>query len=259
MEPEIGSRSRAPSLRLDGQVAVVTGAGRGIGGGCAIALAEAGADVTLMARSRSELEETAREVGAIGQNVQPIVCDVTDSRQVEEVVGFLEEVDILVNNAGTNVPEPFLEVSEKSLDEMLAVNVKGVFLVAQAAARNMVERGESGSIVNISSQMGHVGAPRRTVYCATKHAVEGLTKAMAVELAPHNVRVNSVAPTFVETPMTKPLLEDETLREDTLSRIPLGRLGRVEDVTGAVLFLASPAAGLITGASLLVDGGWTAQ
>jgi NAD(P)-dependent dehydrogenase (short-subunit alcohol dehydrogenase family) len=191
--------------------------------------------------------------------VQSAVCDVTDSRQVGEAVDFLEQVDILVNNAGTNVPEPFLEVSEDNLDRMLAVNVKGVFLVAQAAARRMVERGEGGSIINVSSQMGHVGAPRRTVYCATKHAVEGLTKAMAVELAPHKVRVNSVAPTFVETPMTKPLLEDETLREDTLSRIPLGRLGRVEDVTGAVLFLASPAAGLITGASLLVDGGWTAQ
>ena len=191
--------------------------------------------------------------------MQSAVCDVTDSRQVEEAVDFLEQVDILVNNAGTNVPEPFLEVSEDNLDRMLAVNVKGVFLVAQAAARRMVERGEGGSIINISSQMGHVGAPRRTVYCATKHAVEGLTKAMAVELAPHKVRVNSVAPTFVETPMIKPLLEDETLREDTLSRIPLGRLGRVEDVTGAVLFLASPAAGLITGASLLVDGGWTAQ
>jgi NAD(P)-dependent dehydrogenase (short-subunit alcohol dehydrogenase family) len=191
--------------------------------------------------------------------VQSAVCDVTDSRQVGEAVDFLEQVDILVNNAGTNVPEPFLEVSEDNLDRMLAVNVKGVFLVAQAAARRMVKRGEGGSIINISSQMGHVGAPRRTVYCATKHAVEGLTKAMAVELAPHKVRVNSVAPTFVETPMTKPLLEDETLREDTLSRIPLGRLGRVEDVTGAVLFLASPAAGLITGASLLVDGGWTAQ
>ena len=191
--------------------------------------------------------------------MESAVCDVTDSRQVEEAVDFLEQVDILVNNAGTNVPEPFLEVSEDNLDRMLAVNVKGVFLVAQAAARRMVERGEGGSIINVSSQMGHVGAPRRTVYCATKHAVEGLTKAMAVELAPHNVRVNSVAPTFVETPMTKPLLEDETLREDTLSRIPLGRLGRVEDVTGAVLFLASPAAGLITGASLLVDGGWTAQ
>jgi NAD(P)-dependent dehydrogenase (short-subunit alcohol dehydrogenase family) len=191
--------------------------------------------------------------------VQSAVCDVTDSRQVGEAVDFPEQVDILVNNAGTNVPEPFLEVSEDNLDRMLAVNVKGVFLVAQAAARRMVERGEGGSIINISSQMGHVGAPRRTVYCATKHAVEGLTKAMAVELAPHKVRVNSVAPTFVETPMTKPLLEDETLREDTLSRIPLGRLGRVEDVTGAVLFLASPAAGLITEASLLVDGGWTAQ
>ena len=191
--------------------------------------------------------------------MQSAVCDVTDSRQVEEAVDFLEQVDILVNNAGTNVPEPFLDVSEDNLDRMLAVNVKGVFLVAQAAARCMVERGEGGSIINISSQMGHVGASRRAVYCATKHAVEGLRKAMAVELAPHNVRVNSVAPTFVETPMTKPLLEDETLREDTLSRIPLGRLGRVEDVTGAVLFLASPAAVLITGASLLVDGGWTAQ
>jgi NAD(P)-dependent dehydrogenase (short-subunit alcohol dehydrogenase family) len=191
--------------------------------------------------------------------VWSIVCDVTDSRQVEEAVDFLEQIDILVNNAGTNVPEPFLEVSEENLDKMLAVNVKGVFLVAQAAARRMVERGEGGSIINVSSQMGHVGAPKRTVYCATKHAVEGLTKAMAVELATHNVRVNSVAPTFVETPMTKPFLKDEAFREDTLSRIPMGRLGRVEDVTGAVLFLASPAAGLITGASLLVDGGWTAQ
>ena len=248
-----------PSLRLHSRVAVVTGAGRGIGRGCAIALAEAGADVVLMARSRSELEGTACEVRATGQNVQSIVCDVTDSRQVEEAVDFLEQIDILVNNAGTNVPEPFLEVSEENLDKMLAVNVKGVFLVSQAAARRMVERGESGSIINISSQMGHVGASRRTVYCATKHAVEGLTKAMAVELASHNVRVNSVAPTFIETPMTKPLPEDQTFKEDTLSRIPLGRLERVEDVTGAVVFLASPAAGLITGASLLVDGGWTAQ
>jgi NAD(P)-dependent dehydrogenase (short-subunit alcohol dehydrogenase family) len=237
----------------------VTGAGRGIGRGCAITLAKAGADVALIARSRGELEETACDVRAIGQNVWSIVCDVTDSRQVEEAVDFLEQIDILVNNAGTNVPEPFLEVSEENLDKMLAVNVKGVFLVAQAAARRMVERGEGGSIINVSSQMGHVGAPKRTVYCATKHAVEGLTKAMAVELATHNVRVNSVAPTFVETPMTKPFLKDEAFREDTLSRIPLGRLGRVEDVTSAVLFLASPAAGLITGASLLVDGGWTAQ
>ena len=166
----------------------MTGAGRGIGRGCAITLAKAGADVALMARSRNELEDTAREVRSIGQNVQSIVCDVTDSRQVEEAVDFLEQIDVLVNNAGTNVPEPFLEVSEETLDRMLAVNVKGVFLVAQAAARRVVERGKGGSIINISSQMGHVGAPRRTVYCATKHAVEGLTKAMAVELAPHSVR-----------------------------------------------------------------------
>jgi NAD(P)-dependent dehydrogenase (short-subunit alcohol dehydrogenase family) len=188
-----------------------------------------------------------------------MVCDVTDPRQVREAVNSLERVDILVNNAGTNVPEPFLKVSEENLDKVLAINVKGVFLAAQAAARRMVEQHEEGSIINISSQMGHVGAPNRTVYCATKHAVEGLTKAMAVELAPHKVRVNSVAPTFVETPMTKPFLEDEELRQDILSRIPFGRLGRVEDVTGAVVFLASPAAALITGTSLIVDGGWTAQ
>lgn len=259
MQPESEANPQTPSLRLDGRMAMVTGAGRGIGRGCAIALAKAGADLTLMARSPGELEETACEVRATGQNVQSIVCNVTDSRQVEEAVDFLKQVDVLVNNAGTNVPEPFLEVSEENLDRVLAVNVKGVFLVAQSAARRMVEHGEGGSIINVSSQMGHVGAPRRTVYCATKHAVEGLTKAMAVELAPHNVRVNSVAPTFVETPMTKPFLEDETFRENTLSQIPLGRFGRVEDVTGAVVFLASPAAGLITGASLLVDGGWTAQ
>jgi NAD(P)-dependent dehydrogenase (short-subunit alcohol dehydrogenase family) len=259
LQPESEANPQTPSLRLDGRMAMVTGAGRGIGRGCAIALAKAGADLTLMARSRSELEETACEVRATGQNVQSVVCDVTDSHQVEEAVDFLEQIDVLVNNAGTNVPEPFLEVSEENLDRVLAVNVKGVFLVAQSAARRMFEHGEGGSIINVSSQMGHVGAPRRTVYCATKHAVEGLTKAMAVELAPHNVRVNSVAPTFVETPMTKPFLEDETFRENTLSQIPLGRFGRVEDVTGAVVFLASPAAGLITGASLLVDGGWTAQ
>jgi NAD(P)-dependent dehydrogenase (short-subunit alcohol dehydrogenase family) len=139
------------------------------------------------------------------------------------------------------------------------VNVKGTFLTTQAAARRMVAAGTGGAIVNLSSQMGHVGAPRRSVYCATKHAVEGLTKALAVELAPHGIRVNSVAPTFVETPMTAPFLADEEFRADVLERIPLGRIGTVEDVVGAVLFLASPAAALVTGTSLLVDGGWTAQ
>jgi NAD(P)-dependent dehydrogenase (short-subunit alcohol dehydrogenase family) len=244
---------------VSGRVAVVTGAGRGIGRGCAIALAESGADVVAIARTRQEVESVAEEVEALGRGARAVVCDVTNARRLELVMRSLERVDVLVNAAGTNVPEPFLDVAESSLDALLAVNVKGTFLATQAAARRMVAAGNGGAIVNLSSQMGHVGAPRRSVYCATKHAVEGLTKALAVELAPHGIRVNAVAPTFVETPMTAPFLADEEFRADVLERIPLGRVGSVSDVAGAVVFLASPAAGLVTGASLLVDGGWTAQ
>ena len=241
------------------RVAVVTGAGRGIGRGCAIALAESGADVVAIARTRREVESVAEEVEALGRGARAVVCDVTNARRLERVMRSLERVDVLVNAAGTNVPEPFLDVAESSLDALLAANVKGTFLATQAAARRMVAAGNGGAIVNVSSQMGHVGAPRRSVYCATKHAVEGLTKALAIELAPHGIRVNSVAPTFVETSMTAPFLADDAFRADVLERIPLGRIGSVSDVVGAVVFLASPAAGLVTGASLLVDGGWTAQ
>ena len=241
------------------RVAVVTGAGRGIGRGCAIALAESGADVVAIARTRREVEAVAQEVEALGRGARAVVCDVTDARRLERVMRSLERVDVLVNAAGTNVPEPFLDVAESSLDALLAANVKGTFLATQAAARRMVAAGAGGAIVNVSSQMGHVGAARRSVYCATKHAVEGLTKALAIELAPHGIRVNSVAPTFVETSMTAPFLADDAFRADVLERIPLGRIGSVSDVVGAVVFLASPAAGLVTGASLLVDGGWTAQ
>jgi NAD(P)-dependent dehydrogenase (short-subunit alcohol dehydrogenase family) len=168
-------------------------------------------------------------------------------------------LDVVVNGAGANIPEPFVEVTEEHLDSLVAVNLKGVFLVTQAAVRAMLAARAPGTVINISSQMGHVGDANRSVYCATKHAVEGLTKALAVELAPHGIRVNAVAPTFVETPMTAPFFEDERFRDSVLSRIPLGRIGSVEDVTGAVVFLASPAAGLITGTSLVVDGGWTAR
>jgi NAD(P)-dependent dehydrogenase (short-subunit alcohol dehydrogenase family) len=244
---------------LKGEVAVVTGAGGGIGRGCAVALAEAGADVLLIGRSADVLKETAGEVVKRGRHAWPVSCDVTDALQVTTALDIPDRVDLLVNNAGANVPEPFLEVTQETLDHLLALNVKGAFLAAQAAARRMIERNEGGSIVNMSSQMGHVGAPDRTVYCATKHALEGFTKALAVELAPHGIRVNSVAPTFVETPMTRPFFEDAAFREDTLSRIPLGRLARVEDVAGAVVFLASQTAAMVTGTSLLVDGGWTAQ
>jgi NAD(P)-dependent dehydrogenase (short-subunit alcohol dehydrogenase family) len=236
---------------LSGRVAVVTGAGRGIGRACVLALTEAGAEVVALSRTRTELDEV---VAAAGGGARAAVCDVTDPEAVAEAIDA--PVDVLVTAAGTNVPEPFLDVSPEHLDALLAVNVRGTFLSAQAAVRRM---GAGGAIVTVSSQMGHVGAANRTVYCATKHAVEGLTKALAVELAPHGIRVNAVAPTFVETAMTAPFLADRAFRAEVERRIPLGRLGRPEDVAAAVVYLASPAAALVTGASLLVDGGWTAQ
>jgi NAD(P)-dependent dehydrogenase (short-subunit alcohol dehydrogenase family) len=246
------------SFGLDSRVALVTGAGRGIGRACALALAGAGADIVAVSRSAGELDDLAGEVRELGRRATPNVCDVTDSARVRALIGDLPRLDVLVASAGTNVPEPLLEVSDERLDALLDLNVRATFVVLQAAARSMVERG-GGSIVVISSQMGHVGAPGRSVYCTSKHAVEGLVKAAAVELAPLGVRVNSVAPTFVETSMTAPFLADEAFRAEVERRIPLGRVGRSEDVTGAVLYLASEAAALVTGTSLLVDGGWTAQ
>lgn len=249
--------SMLPSLSLTGARAVVTGAGGGLGAGFALALAEAGADLLLLDIRPEALAPTVEGVERLGRQVEAVGCDITDAEQVREALARVERVDVLVNNAGTNVPEAVMDVSEAALDLMLSLNVRGTFLVSQAAARRMVAQG-GGAIVNITSQMGHVGSAGRTVYCTTKHAVEGMTKAMAVELAPSGVRVNAVAPTFVETPMTRPFFEDPDFRAEVLSRIPLGRLGQVQDVVGAVVFLASPAAALITGSSLLVDGGWTA-
>jgi NAD(P)-dependent dehydrogenase (short-subunit alcohol dehydrogenase family) len=247
-----------PSFDLSGRVALVTGAGRGIGEGCALGLAEAGADLVLVSRSARELQAVAERVEASGRRAVVAPCDVTSAEDVRALAEEAGRVDVLVNGAGTNIPEPFLDVSEQSFDALVAVNLKGTFLVSQALARSMAMRGD-GSIVNISSQMGHVGGPNRTVYCASKHGVEGLTKAMALDLAPRGVRVNAVAPTYIETPMTSGFLADPEFRADTISRIPLGRVGSVGDVVGAVVYLASPAASLVTGASLLVDGGYTAQ
>jgi NAD(P)-dependent dehydrogenase (short-subunit alcohol dehydrogenase family) len=247
-----GDPGRVPEgFRIEGRVAVVTGAGRGIGRACALALAGAGAEVVAVSRTRSDLE-------ALGAAVRPAVCDVTDSERLRALIGGLERLDVLVVAAGANVPEPLVEVSDAHLDGLIELNLRATFVTLQAAARRMVRAGR-GSIVLISSQMGHVGAPLRSVYCATKHSVEGLAKAAAVELGPLGIRVNSVAPTFVETSLTAPFLADPEFRDEVEAQIPLGRIGRPEDVSGAVVYLASDASALVTGASLRVDGGWTAR
>jgi NAD(P)-dependent dehydrogenase (short-subunit alcohol dehydrogenase family) len=248
----------ASPFRLDGRIALVTGAGRGLGRAIALALADAGAELLLNSRTLPELETAAAQIEDRGGRARPLPFDVTDSRAAREAIAALPRLDILVNNAGMNRPQPFLEVDEATLDYLIALNLKAPFVVAQAAARHMTEVG-SGVIVNMSSQMGHVGSERdRTVYVATKHAIEGLTKAMAVELAPKGVRVVSIAPTFIETPLTAPFFANPDFRQWVAQRLPIGRIGTVEEVAHAVVFLASPAASLVTGSSLLVDGGWTA-
>ncbi len=245
-------------FRLDGKTALVTGAGRGIGRAVALALASAGAELVLVSRTPSELDTVAREIACRGGKARTLPFDVTDAAAMRDAFAGLGTLDILVNNAGLNRPQPFLEVDEETLDRLLTLNVRAAFLVAQAAARLMVGQG-GGVIVNMSSQMGHVGSERdRTVYVMTKHAIEGLTKAMAVELAPKRIRVVSIAPTFIDTPLTRPFFADPAFKKWVLDRVPLGRLGTVEEVASAVVFLASPAASLVTGSSLLADGGWTA-
>jgi NAD(P)-dependent dehydrogenase (short-subunit alcohol dehydrogenase family) len=235
--------------------ALVTGAGRGIGRACALALAQSGAQVIAVARSEADLRELAEaSEGRIDYWIED-VRDASFYRRVE----MLGELDVLINNAGINKPLPIQDVDAETLDAMIDLNIRAMYRTSQAAVRVMLRAGRGGSIVHMSSQMGHVGAARRTVYCMTKHAVEGLTKALAVELAPYGIRVNAVAPTFIETEMTKPMLDEEAFRRSVLESIPLGRVGQPADVAGAVLFLASPQAGLVTGHSLRVDGGWTAR
>jgi len=251
--------TRTPSFRLDGKRALVTGAGRGIGLAAASALADAGAEVTLAARTVKEIEEAAEAIRARGQKAAPLALDVRDVEATKKTIAAQAPFDILINNAGTNRPAPFVDVKVEDFDFVFSLNVRAAYFVAQAVAKALVEAKKPGAIINMSSQMGHVGGPTRTVYCATKHAMEGFTKAMAIDLAPYKIRVNTIAPTFIETPMTRPFFQNEAFRADTLKRIKLGRLGQLEDLTGAIVFLASDAAALMTGTSLVVDGGWTAE
>jgi NAD(P)-dependent dehydrogenase (short-subunit alcohol dehydrogenase family) len=248
-----------PSFRLDGRRALVTGAGRGIGLAAASALADAGAHVTLASRTTQEIEDAAEAIRARGQVAEALTLDMRDVEAVRAAVAAREPFDILVNNAGTNRPAPLVDVKVEDFDFVFSLNVRAAYFVAQAVASRLIEAGRPGSIINVSSQMGHVGGANRTVYCATKHAMEGFTKAMAIELAPHGIRVNTLGPTFIETPLTRPFFENQAFREDTLRRIKLGRLGQLEDLSGAIVFLASDASTLMTGTSLVVDGGWTAE
>ena len=244
---------------LAGRRALVTGAGGGIGSAASIALAAAGAAVTLLGRSAAPLELVAQRIRSGGGEATVSSADVTDARSVAGALDGLPVHDVVVNAAGANKPEPFAEVDLATFDSLFALNVRGLFIVTQQQVRRMLAEKRAGVIINLSSQMGHVGAENRSVYCGTKHAVEGITKALAVELAPHGIRVVAVAPTWIETPFTKPFFEDVQFKRSVLANLPIGRLGQPEDVAGAIVFLASDSAALITGTSLLIDGGWTAR
>lgn len=248
-----------PSFRLDGRRALVTGAGGGIGLAAAAALADAGAAVTLIARTRQTVSAGAAAIRHAGGQAEAEVLDVTDLVAVAAFFAANPAFHVLVNNAGTNRPMPMLHVTEDDYDAVLDLNLKAAFFVAQGFARSLVTAGDPGSMIHIGSQMGHVGGLKRSLYCSSKWGLEGMNKAFALDLAAHNIRSNTIAPTFIETPMTESFFADPVFRAGVLDKIKLGRLGRVEDLMGAVLYLASDASSLVTGTSLVVDGGWTAD
>lgn len=245
-------------MRLDGKIALVTGAGRGIGLAAAHALAQAGAHVTLVARNAHDIEAASGEICKSGGRAVSRTLDVTDSQAVKVFVEQQGPFNILVNNAGTNRPSLITEMEDADYDAVMDLNVKATMFVTREVARGLIAAGKPGSIITISSQMGHVGGPKRVLYCATKHAVEGMTKSLAWELGPHNIRVNTLCPTFIETAMTEHMFSDTDFRRYVESRIALGRIGKLEDIMGGVVFLASEAAAMVTGSALMVDGGWTA-
>ena len=248
-----------PSFRLDGRRALVAGASSGIGAACAVALGEAGAEVTLAARSADKLNALAAEMAAAGMSVKTLCVDVSDVEATAAAVAANGPFDVLVNSAGTARHSPATETSDTDFDAVSNLNIKGAYFLTRAVAKGLIAAGKQGSLINISSQMGHVGGTDRAVYCASKFAVEGFTKAMAIELGPHNIRINTICPTFILTELTQPTFEDPDKRAWILDKIKLGRVGTVEDIMGAAVYLASDAAALVTGTAVMIDGGWTAD
>ena len=250
---------KSPSFRLDGKRALVTGAGRGIGMGASIALAESGANVTLVSRTEKELKDLSHHINDQGYESTYNALDVNNEEEVSKFINNSEPFDILVNNAGTNRPAKLIDTKIEDFDYVMSLNVRSVINLTKLVVKKMLDSNIKGSIINVSSQMGHVGGPNRTTYCSSKFAIEGFTKSLAIELGPEGIRVNAVCPTFIQTPMTEPFLKDEDFKKATIGMIPIGRLGEVKDLMGPFVFLASEASSLMTGSSILVDGGWTAR
>ncbi len=248
---------------LKNKTAVVTGAGKGIGRACAIALAEAGANLVIISRTKKDLDQVSKIIKKLRVKCKSYPCDITNYDKIKEIINAQMKIDILVNNAGNNIPEHFTKVKTKNMEYLVKINTIASFNLAQLCALKMIKsknrKRNGGAIVNMSSQMGHVGGPIRSVYNMTKFGLEGLTKGMSIDLAKYNIRVNTVCPTFVVTPMTKKFFKDKKFIKEVLGNIPLGRFAELSDVATAVVYLASDAASMITGTSLLVDGGWTAR
>jgi NAD(P)-dependent dehydrogenase (short-subunit alcohol dehydrogenase family) len=248
---------------LKNKIALVTGAGKGLGKACAVALAEAGSNLIIINKKKKDLDQVAKIIKKFKAKCKSYVCDVTNYNEIKAIINKQSRIDILINNAGTNIPEHFTKVKRQNMEYLVKINTISSFNVAQLCALKMIKTKNrkkiGGSIVNMSSQMGHVGGTRRSVYNMNKFGLEGLTKGMAIDLAKYNIRVNTICPTFVVTSMTKKFLKNKKFKRDMLSNIPLGRFAELSEVASAVVFLASDAASMVTGASLLVDGGWTAR
>ena len=245
------------------KIALVTGAGKGIGKACAIALAEAGANLIILSRTKSDLDKLEKIVKKLKCKCTSYVCDVSKYDELKRIFKKISSLDIIVNNAGTNRPEHFTKIKKEDMDYVVDLNIKAAFHVAQLGSKVMLKSKKrktlGGSIINMSSQLGKVGAPNRSVYNMTKFGIEGLTKGMAVDLAKSNIRVNTVCPTFVETPMVKKFFKNRKFKKAMMDNIPLGRFATESDVATAVVYLASNASSMVTGSSLVIDGGWTAK